>query len=269
MSRDYYTYGEIVLALRKYFQETQKKLNEMKEKVIVESKEPCDYNLTLQLEHDRLVLSNGEVFQGPDIYLDASKNYQANIGTYSRYYLNKINGSSKNYFKDNVRYKMTETDNKYLFDYIVKYYPGIFKPKAYIPDSSQEEFGKFYHELKELPLYNTRQNIIDINPYQRLWFTGDGVNITNSHYNNPIYINYVAKDDKIHVETKKRQDGFFLERLLNTQIPMYMLSYDLVALLEGNYVPINKVALEDGVRRESSFDFNQEENELVLKKVKK
>ena len=76
-------------------------------------------------------------------------------------------------------------------------------------------------------------------------------------------------DDKIHVETRKEQEFFFLERLFKTQIPKNMLSPDLIGLLEKNDIKIDNVALSDNVKKEALFDFGQKENELVLKKIKK
>ena len=265
MDREYYTYGEIVLALRKYYQEMQKKLNEMKEKIVVETKEPSTYELELQLESEPIELSNGDVIQGPYIKLHISKNFLANLSAYSY----KISRNMTQYFKNNVCYKMIENDGKCSFDYIEKYYPWAYKAHAYVPDELQADFVKIYQEFKEIPLYNTKQAIIDINPFQSLWFTGNELYLHNDFRKHSIYLGYETKDDKIHIEAKEKQHFFFLEDLLETQIPLYLIPNDLRELIKSNYREIETVSLEDDVKKEAIFDFEYKNDDMVFKKIKK
>lgn len=270
MNKDYYTYAEILMTLRKHYQDVKRKLDEMKQMIVINSKEPCFSELKLQLPTKETKIK-GETISGPYVKLHITKSYHANIGTFSRYFLKqmKLKNSSVAYFYDNVLYKLNEDNNKYSFDIIAKYLPWAYRPYAIVSEDKKEDFGRVYHELQELPLYHIPQQSIDINAYQSLWIEGDGIRLSNGN-DNHVSLDYQTDDDKMHINVNKKQNFYFIEELLNTRIPRYMLSKELVELINKTDINIEEILFDDDVDKRSKYDFHDEkEKGLVFKKVKK
>ncbi len=269
MNKEFYTYAEILMVLRKHYQDAKSKLDEMREMILINSKQPCFAKLELQLPTEPLIVDK-ESIQGPYVKLHITRSYRGNIGTFSRYSLKKmgiLNGAVA-YFSDNVSYKLNEENGNYSFDIMAKYLPWAYRPFAVVYEDKKEEFRRVYHELQELPLYHLPQQSIDINAYQSLWIEGNGVRLSNGN-DNHVSLDYQMDDDKMHVNVNKKQNFYFIQELLNTKIPRYMLSKELVELIDKTDINVENIFFDDDVNRRSRYDFaSVEDKGLVFKKIK-
>lgn len=258
MSRNYYTYGELVLSLRNNYQELQKKLNNMREQMIVATDKPANSYLSLRLKEIDNETKN--VVNEPSIHL-----YVKNLINGYRHKI--FNSADKTilYYTNNADFTMQDD---YSFNQELYGNLKLFTPNVVIPEENKEYFEKYYQQLQQLPLYNIPGLEVELSPYQWFIIRGNGIELS-SGYTDSINIKYVALDDKIHILTKEKQSPFFIEDLFTTKIPSYELGEEILSLLNYNEYSIDNISIitEDNVFNKDIFKIIDKEPELILKKV--
>ena len=242
---EYYTYAQIVNSLRKYYQESQGLLNQMKDCIDVDSKEDNVVDLRLELEQEKL-----DYNLAPGLYLTVSKDLSTNPATYIRNTMNQMIFSDYRYKKDHATYTLGKKDSKYQFTPYNSVVLGeYYSPEINIPDEKQEQFTRAYKDLRESAIYSLPELIVKINPFQDLYIRGDSILLSNQgETGKGIDITYTAKDDKIHVKSEVKYSTAFVEELLETRIPKYEFPDKYFYALEGNRKP-EEVYIDDVLNR--------------------
>ena len=264
MSRNYYSYAELVLSLRNSYQDVQSKLRKMREQMIVATDKPANSYLSLRLKE--IDNETKVIVSEPSVRLHVNKYCPSHIKNLINGYIHKgNNGADKT-----ILYHTNNADFILQDDYSFKPYDDykLFTPGVVIPEENKEYFDKYYHQLQELPLYNVPSEEIELSPYQWLIVKGNRIELSNG-YTDSVNIKYVASDDKIHITTKEEQSPFFIEDLFSTKIPRYELSEKLVSLLAFNEYTISNVSVEskEAICNKDTLSIIDKEPELILKKV--
>ena len=258
-NRDYYTFIEILMALREQYLKSQELLNAMKRNVKIIADEPFDYNLSLITPTDKRAES--------EVRLHIDKNYHSGIGPYIRHILSQNPGVLINWNLDHASY-LLEYDDKYYFDKVNK--NGKYNPKVIIPDYFQDDFANNFQELRSLDLYRLPKSFIpSFNPVS---IDGDCIRLTNHDISYDISrIYYMAKDDKIHVfsTAKDKVWGIHYRDLFNSEIPCYKLPNEYLEYLEKvNPKAYNNVEIkiDDYIKKHGEFVIKENEDRIVLTK---
>ena len=238
-NRSYYTYAEILFALREYYQDVQNKLNKMNEMVELRKEEFSKSYMNLVLKYCDY---NDKINTKPSIHL-------------------YVKGNFTNY--EPIHFIVHKMNNRLSFFPATNILSSDFKLENIIPDTFQQQFANLYHELKQMPLYNLPEEEIKLNSSYWFILKGDGLDLINK-YVNSVYLKYRSHDDKIHVGRTISIDYSLLEDLLFTKIPINFLSNATVSLLEKYYG--EKDIRVDELR---ALAMEDENNELVLKKTLK
>ena len=268
MSRNYYTYAEIILSLRNNYQEVQKKLNKMKEQMLVATDKSANSNLFLRLKE--IDNETKEVVSEPSVHLHVSKVCPSHVKNIINGYIYKgNNGADKTilYHTNNADFIMNDD-----FSFTQELYGNLklFAPGVVVPEENKEYFEKYYQQLQQLPLYNTPSLEVELSPFQWFVLRGNRMELF-SGYTDSVTIKYVASDDKIHIFTKEEQSSLFIEDLFATKIPSYELGDEVLNLFKYNEYTIDNVSIDprDSICNKDRFTIMDKEPELILKKVVK
>ena len=191
MSRNYYTYGELVLSLRNKYQEVENKLERMREQMIVATDKPANSYLSLRLKEIDNETKN--VVSEPSIHLHVNKYCSSHIKNLIKGYIYKNkNGADKTilYHSNNADFVMQDD---YSFNQKLYGDLKLFTPSVVIPEVNKEFFEEYYHQLQQLPLYNTPSLEVELSPYQWFVLKGNSIELF-SGYTDYINIKYVYID---------------------------------------------------------------------------
>lgn len=259
--RNYYTLIELIYILRKHYLQAQFILDSMKARIQIDSTVPCNIDLYLHLKN---TIAGQNM---PCILLNVSKDINSSIGTKIRNRMNQFSFDEYRLALDSATFELVGEDNNYQFKQMeeVFYY---YHPKAFIPESVQKEFSHEYGEVKKISLYSLPHLYVELNPFQSLFTFGSFLFISNNgEFNNGITISYKAKDDRIHIESSKKYSTYFIERLLLTKIPKYLLPDEYVLLLNDDSSKIDNVFIDSIIgRRREVLEFVECPKKLVLRR---
>ena len=264
-NRNYYTFIELLMALREQYQKSQQLLSNMKEDLKITSDKPFNCEMFL----DMPILSPRVVRKESEVKLHVYKDYHVGIGPYMRHMLRNTNRMDLYWGMDHAMY-ILKNDGKYYFDKIPE--SGIqYNPEVIIPNFLQNEFDRYYQELKSLELSHLPEVRISNQPH--LVVDGNSLVLFNHDRNYDIdFINYQANDDKIYVMTCERGKiwGNHYNDLFETEIPCYKLPKEYLEYLEKtNSKPYNRysIKIDDYIKRKGNFSIEEKEDQLVLTKT--
>lgn len=258
--RNYYTFIELLMALREEYQKSQKLLHNMKEDIRITDNIPCNYDL---------ILCNSSYARSEsEVILHVNKDYHSGVGPYIRHLLKNSSRMELYWDKDHALYTLRK-DDKYYFDKTNS--DEGYNPNVTIPDFLQKDFDNNYQKLKALDLYKLPE--IVVYNQQNISIDGRGILFTNVNSNYDISsIYYNAKEDKIYVHSHQlgKVWGIHYRDLFNTEIPCYKIPKEYLEFLEKanpkEYGSRN-IVIDDYIKKCGKFSMEEKEEQLILKKT--
>ena len=219
MEKDYYTFIEIINSLRKYYQQTQKILNEMTSFIEINPDEP--HNIAIRL--DSLYKPSERL----TIIVEVSKKEKKTI----------INQIKRFNYNPCAKFCITGDANHFEFQPIKRLYAykenHVYHPQIMVSKQNERAFGKKLDELKQTNLYLLPETFSEFNPFQTIFVGSHGIGLeSNIEFKNYIIIYYYGKDDKIDIESSTKYSPYIIKQLLLTKIPRYTLPKEYLALLD-------------------------------------
>ena len=266
--KDYYTFADLLVRLRRDYREIRKILKEMEKCILVNSLSKTKFEISFVMRDPRLSKD-----EKPKLRISVtrentplSEKFKRVIMTTQLGRLNPITpliDSATFYYTIDGDIKSFEFDNKYNFKH-------AFAPVITVPDGLYMHFRDLCDRLKQNRLYSLPAANIVLNPYQHLSIDGSGLTLFNgSGENRLIDIGYDAKTDRASVESNKRYNGLRIEEMFMTQIPRYLLPAEWTTsldMLHGSVRDVDAGAAEITGRGKVSFALSLENEELGLTK---
>ena len=237
--RNYYTYREILFGLRVEYQKNQKLLEELKKMVeVLSSKE---YDFTLRIKQGYKYYPNDDF---PALLLRVTKK-QGKLEKAITDIENKVSFDYARWRKSNAEFVYKEED-RYPGFYAHNYMNGTkyFHPSVIIND--EKGFHEIYKEIQKSKLFQLPESTIVINNFQDMDIQGHKISLNTLEElkisDADISITYRADDDKVHLKQNYRHNYIYLDALLNTQVPSYLIPEEYINIIERNLRPdfINK-----------------------------
>ena len=259
-NKEYYTFGEIMYVLRGEYQNSQVLLDKMKENIVVLTAEEYSTDLILRLKDDY------DRDYGPFLLFRVSKDINSSIGVRVRDVLNRINHDTYRFNLDNAAFELIDEKTSFSFKPINN--SSRFNPQVFIKEASLKDFRKTYEELKKTTLYSLPVFYDEINPFQSLFIWGDSITLTSEdEFGKGIKISYRAKKDKIHIDSSKKYSTCFIEELLLTKIPGYVLPDEYIKLFNEKKDEFDMAFVEDIIgKRKETLSIKDEPKRLILKR---
>ena len=272
-NREYYTFAEMLVVLRREYirayviLEKMKNCIEIDSSVCIDKKEPF-----ASFKYDMRLL-----FSGPMFSLNPKKYTHIVLDVNKKSPFTLVRKMSRDY-----KYHQIDRDSEsYLFDLNCGYFYAAvseyYIDKIYIPEDKKEEFFNLLGQLQQLDIWNAKVSSSFSDIYlenENSKISIDGLGINYSFCKGFYDINYSAKDDLISYSTKDRMPIFSgysggLKKILGTKIPNYSIPDDYLYMIEKSKVNLeNGIIIDDYLRRRATLSITKEDGkELVLSKI--
>ena len=227
-NKNYFTFGEIIMALRPIYKDIQYKLRKLSEYIKIESDKEFTYNLDFLLKEELLGLFE------PSINLKISKkptNLNENLRIYinTHYCFNELR-----WMQDNASFTLQKENGKYKFVDNKKFnYSKAFTPKVKIAVCN-DQLNLLLDTIKSNEIYYLPNLAIDLNLYQALYIRGDYITLSNTDFDNTkrIEITYNALNDKIDIQANCHYSPYYIDELLKSKIYKHQLPDEYIKLIE-------------------------------------
>ncbi len=257
--KKYYTFIEIITALRNDFKKSEKILKNLKKYIEINSKYNTSTMFFLSLKNHLLIDDETST-----ITLAVSK-----IKRNNTYYIRKNKSNNKKWFQNNALFDLVDDDDDSLYfeQTIPQGSNKIFMPRVNITD--ENNFYANYSKLKNMKLYSLHSSYININPYQTLCIWGDIIILSNKDNNGKIInIKYTPKNDSLSIEANTKYNSYFIERLLETKIPKYEFLNEYIELLNNNDKTSYLFIDDELNKKKENLEFKENDKKIVLVKKK-
>lgn len=255
--KEYYTFIEVVTALKEEYKKVEEILKKLKEQIKVDSKYKNDYDLVLSLKD-----GVREEKDSASLYLRVSKK-TTSIPIAIRQFMNKYDLNELRECLDNATFILNDDEN--TFEKV----PTINKEKEFSPVISikdNEKFKRLYEKLKQTNLFKLKSLYIKLNPYQTIYILGNGINLYNIVDDvQETNIKYDSKSASIKITSDKKYSTVFIEDLLDTKIPKYYFPQEYLEFLEQCPNKERYSFIDDTIsKKNETLDFINKGKSLVL-----
>ena len=280
--KEYYTFAEIAMALRKHYRRAFDLLNQMKDCFTIDSsiyKDKVDENDKFNVDFALLFKGNSEdvarffltiVRESSDPLVKTRKFMAQN---HILKYLPPLT-EEKIHFLDHANYIGVLNENiDFFLNLGGRGCNHHFIEKLLVNNESKDKYAELFHQLYEMDLLNAINEFIYINRFQTLKINGSGVKLEFGY--NYFNIGYNAEKDNISFKTKDNsydkfnymEWNYMVEDILNTRIPRYEIPDRYLKILENTDLDLNKVKIVGPIGKSGILTIKGDEKELVLTKL--
>ncbi len=252
IKKDYYRVADIIMAFRSYYLEAQELLVKMQELTNINSK------------YARLFIKLKSRENKPRIRLIASRTNQSSMKIMLHMLQNKDDYSFSPIRNDNALFDLDEKGQFTLFNpFDMEYF---YNPEVTIDEEDKDLFQKLYEELKKTTLFALPELYRKINPYQSILLSGNEISLDNVSENHEgISIIYTIEDDRIHVISNIGYSTRFIEELMETKIPRYLLPNEYLNILDNEKKEVNSCTIIDPIaRKHEELTIEEQDKKLIL-----
>ncbi len=251
--KEYYTFIEVVTALKEEYKKTEEILKKLKEQIKVDSKYKNDYDLVLSLK-DGIT----EEKDSASLYLRVSKKTTSIPIAIRQFMINELRE-----YLDNATFILNDDSTKFEKVTTINQ-EKEFSPVISIKDI--EEFKRLYEKLKQTSLFKLKSLYIKLNPYQTIYILGNGINLYNTIDDvQETNIKYDPKSASIKITSDKKYSTVFIEDLLDTKIPKYYFPKEYLEFLEQCPNKEKYSFIDDTIsKKNETLDFINKGKSLVL-----
>ena len=257
--KEYYTFADLIIKLRDYYQEVQRILKEMEKCILIQTPHKVKYAISFSMtdskfsEYEKDYRSAKLILAVSREDLSVKEKLKASL-----LYLLAGPNNPISHLIANAKFYWVLDGGEPIFNFDDKfYYEQAFRPDVTLTDQSYIAFCNLCDSLRRSRLYSLSSICGDLNWFQNFVINGEGLTLnTRNKEDKWLSINYVAATDKIKVSGDASYDSISLESLLMTRIPKSKLNLDYSILLDSIPATVSEAFFDD--------DFDQRIGDLEI-----